>query len=152
MTRYAQNTSVNTTKSKAEIERTLTRYGAEQFMYGWSSKEVLIGFRLNGIMVQFNLPLPFRSDPKFTKTPTGKIRTENAAYKEWEKGVRQGWRALALIIKAKFVAIDSGIRTFEQEFLADIMLPDGTTVGKFMLPQIKKAYESGKMPVLLLES
>ena len=31
---YAQQTQVSTDKSRAEIERTLQRYGADQFMYG----------------------------------------------------------------------------------------------------------------------
>lgn len=33
---YAENTSVSSEKSRAEIERTLQKYGADQFMYGSS--------------------------------------------------------------------------------------------------------------------
>lgn len=35
MSRYAENTSVSSDRSRAEIEQILARYGAEQFMYGW---------------------------------------------------------------------------------------------------------------------
>jgi hypothetical protein len=42
------------------------------------------------------------------------------------------------------------ITTVEEEFLAHIVLPNGKgTVGDWLMPQIDKAYESGKMPPLL---
>ena len=34
MTKYAAQTEVTSTRSRDEIERTLERYGADQFMYG----------------------------------------------------------------------------------------------------------------------
>ena len=37
MSRYAEQTSVAAERSRAEIEGTLTRYGATAFMYGWGS-------------------------------------------------------------------------------------------------------------------
>lgn len=52
----------------------------------------------------------------------------------------------ALIIKAKLVAIDSGITEFETEFLAHIVLPSGETVGGWVLPQVERAYEVGEIP------
>ncbi|WP_198651245.1 hypothetical protein [Salinicola sp. CPA57] len=67
----------------------------------------------------------------------------------WEQACRQRWRALALVIKAKLEAVESGITMFEEEFLAHIVLPNGGTVGGWMLPQIKKSYDSGSMPPLL---
>jgi len=33
--------------------------------------------------------------------------------------------------------------------MANIVLPNGSTVSQFMLPQIAEAYESGQMPKLL---
>ena len=33
--RYVQGTDVPAERSRAEIERTLSRYGAEGFLYGW---------------------------------------------------------------------------------------------------------------------
>jgi hypothetical protein len=41
-------------------------------------------------------------------------------------------------------------RIAKEEFLAHIVLPIGKgTVGDWLMPQIDKAYESGKMPPLL---
>ncbi|WP_136678647.1 hypothetical protein [Neptunomonas sp. XY-337] len=42
-----------------------------------------------------------------------------------------------------------GIAIFEDEFMANIVLPNGATVSQFMLPQIKEAYEKGSMPKML---
>lgn len=57
--------------------------------------------------------------------------------------------ALALVVKAKLEAVESGISTFEQEFMAHIVLPNGQTTGQWMIPQIEAAYKTGTMPALL---
>lgn len=146
---YADKTTVSTEKSRAEIERTLQRYQADQFMYGWDADRAVIGFRMVGRQIRFLLPMPNKSDRDFTHTPTGKKRTEDGAYKEWEQACRQKWRALSLVIKAKLEAVDTGIAIFEDEFMANIVLPNGKTVSEFMLPQIAVAYEQGAMPKML---
>ncbi len=146
---YAEKTIVSTEKSRAEIERTLQRYGADQFMYGWDNDKAIVGFRMTGRQIKFLLTMPNKSDRKFTHTKTGKKRTETVAFKEWEQACRQKWRALSLVIKAKLEAVESGISIFEDEFMANIVLPNGSTVSDFMLPQISLAYESGQMPKLL---
>lgn len=146
---YAENTSVSAEKSRAEIERTLQRYGADQFMYGWDQKRAIIGFLMAGRELKFVLPMPSKTDTRFTETPTGKARSDSAAFKEWEQACRQKWRALSLVIKAKLEAVEAGIAIFEDEFMANIVLPNGSTVSQFMLPQISEAYERGTMPKLL---
>jgi len=62
---------------------------------------------------------------------------------------RQKWRALALVIKAKLEAVESGISVFEDEFMAAIVMPNGRTVSEEIRPRIAAAYESGNMPALL---
>ena len=54
-----------------------------------------------------------------------------------------------MVIKAKLVAVEAGISTIEREFLADVVLPDGHTVGQWVAPQLDKIYERGEMPALL---
>jgi hypothetical protein len=110
----------------------------------------MIAFRMEGRFIKMMLPLPRKDDPKFRKTPSGRMRRDDdSTYKAWEQACRQRWRALALVIKAKLEAVESGITTFEEEFLAHISLPGGGTVGDFMLPQVEVAYDTGKMPGLL---
>lgn len=149
MTRYAKDTSVSVANSKAEIEKILERYGADQFMSGWSSDRAIIGFMMAGRQVRFILPMPDRNDEEFTITPTGKARASDAAHKAWEQASRQRWRALALVIKAKLEAVESEISVFEDEFMANIVLPNGRTVSEEVRPRIAEAYSSGDMPNLL---
>lgn len=152
MTRYAANTEVSSSRSRDEIERTLERYGADQFLYGWKDTDAVVGFRMEGRQVRFILPLPARDDKAFTEyVSRGKpwARTEDAARKLYEQAVRQRWRALALVIKAKLEAVESGIAIFEDEFMANIVLPNGQLVGEQVRPAIKHAYDTGKMPTML---
>lgn len=58
MAKYAANTDVSSDRSRAEIERTLERYGARQFIYGWDQDRALVGFVLNDREIRFVLPLP----------------------------------------------------------------------------------------------
>jgi len=148
MGRYAENTAVSVRDSQAEIEHILERYGADQFMRGWDADRAVLAFRFQGRQVRFFLKLPPKSD--FLLTPTGKERTSQTAIQEaWEQACRQRWRALKLVIQAKLEAVESGISTFENEFMANILLPDGQTVGDWMHPQIERAYQTGVMPPLL---
>lgn len=148
MTRYASNTSVSASTSKAEIERIVERYGASQFMSGWDANKAIIAFAMEGRQVRFILPMPDRTEKRFTHHSRGP-RTPEAAMKEWEQACRQRWRALALVIKAKLEAIESNISTFENEFLANIILPNGRTVADETLPKIAEAYAGKGMPNLL---
>lgn len=150
MAKYAEGTSVPSSRSRDEIERTLTRYGASQFAYAWQEGRALIGFVLNGKQVRLVLPLPDRTAREFTHTPTrGTLRSPAQQEEAYEQAVRQKWRALALVVKAKLEAMESGISTFEREFLPDLVLPGGQTVGECVLPQIEEGYRSGIMPPLL---
>jgi hypothetical protein len=56
---------------------------------------------------------------------------------------------MSLVIKAKLEACEAGIAIFEDEFMANIVLPNGSTVSQFMLPQIQAAYDKGSMPNML---
>lgn len=148
MARYANDTQVTVAKSKAEIEDTLHRYGASGFMSGWHEEKAMIAFQIRKRHVRFVLPMPSKMDREFTHSPTGKVRTADASHNAWEQGCRQRWRALALAIKAKLEAVECGIVTFDQEFLAHIVSLSGRTVGEEVIPLI----EANKMPTLRLES
>lgn len=144
---YAENTSVSSESSRGEIERTLMRYGADQFMYGWNGEGAVIQFRASERHVRFTLPMPDKEDKRFTATPGGRrTRSSEQAHKAWEQETRRRWRALALAVKAKLEVVASGIATFENEFLGNIVLPGGETVGEWLSPQLDEAYTSGQMP------
>lgn len=145
---YASGTNVSSEKSKMEIERTLRRYGAEEFVQGWDQARAVIMFRMDNRRIRFYLPMPNKQD--FRETATGRIRSNEFAVEQaWEQASRQRWRALALAIKAKLEAVASGITTFEEEFMAHVVMPNGQNLGTWALPQIAEAYEKKKMPPLL---
>jgi hypothetical protein len=148
--RYAERTSVNSDASRTEIERTLRRYNASAFGYGWEGNQATVMFVLANRRIRFQLPLPDPNDKRFTHTPgRGQRRTADAQEREYEQAVRQRWRALALVIKAKLEAVEAGISSVEDEFLAFVMLPNGSTVGETIAPQIEASYATGQMPPLL---
>lgn len=150
MTKFAAETSVSTERSRAEIERTLQRYGAQQFMYGWDARQAVVGFKLNARTLRFVLAMPDRNAREFTHTPARRTqRSPQQQLEVWEQACRQRWRALNLVIKAKLEAVESGISTFDNEFLAQILLPNGRTVGEQIGGDIEHAYATNEMPDLL---
>lgn len=155
MARFAEGTDVPVEKSRAEIETILARYGADQFMYGWKENGAVLAFRASERYVRFFLPLPSRTDREYTHGRTGTSGSSVVALspaesaKRHEQACRRNWRALALCIKAKLEAVATGISQFENEFMANIVLPNGQTMGDHARPLIAKAYESGVMPPLL---
>jgi hypothetical protein len=129
---YAKNTKVAPEKSRQEIERTLIRYGATAFHTGWEQGKAWIMFRAKGREVRFVLPLP--------------DRLKNGA----EQEERRRWRAMLMVIKAKLEAVQSGIVSFEVEFMPHTVVPgDGRTVHEVMNEPLTIAYKTGEMPKLL---
>jgi hypothetical protein len=126
--RYASRTRVPVDRTRQQIEAELRRYGADQFISGWEHGRAMLGFRIKDRQVRFELPLPKEVD---------------------HQDSRARWRALLLVIKAKLEAVESKITTFETEFLAHIVLPNNTTVGDTLLPQLAEVYRTGKIPRLL---
>lgn len=150
MPQYAKDTNVSVHRTRGEIENTLERYGATGFMYGWQGSAAAIIFEMKNRRIRFVLPLPDRNSREFWYTPSrGSKRTEEQAREAWEQACRQRWRALALVIKAKLEAIEAEITTFEDEFLAHTLLPNGSTVGEWIAPQLEDTYRNGSMPPLL---
>jgi hypothetical protein len=154
MALFAEGTEVSVEKSRAEIERLIVRYGATSTAFMNAPGRALIMFEAKKRRIVFELPLPDQADKRFThvrlgRSPVATARAPEAAYKAWEQACRQRWRALALVIKAKLEAVESGITSFEDEFLAHIMLPDGQTVGAHVKPTIESWYSGGSMQPLL---
>lgn len=150
--KYASETLVSSEKSQAEIKTTLQKYGATKYAYYEDEDKAGIRCEMQSRQLQFIVTLPSRTSAEFIYAGEGtrrKVRDIQTQHKFWEQACRQKWRALALIIKAKMVAVESGIVTFEQEFLEHILLPSGQTVGEYIRPQIEVAYASGTMPKLL---
>lgn len=150
MSRYAENTSVSSEASRNEIDRILRRYGATEFACGWQATQAALGFVIGGRHVRFVLPMPDRDAREFTHTPDrGARRSQAAAEEAYEQAVRQRWRAVALVIKAKLEAVAAGIVTIDEEFLAHFVLPSGATVSEELVPRMDALLAGQQMPALL---
>lgn len=150
MARYAEGTSVPAENSIAEIQKTVARFGASGFGYGYEGDQVMVMFKVKGRQVRFFLTIPDRKDFARTPPPAQRLRTADMITKAHGQAVRERYRALALIIKAKLAAVEAGIREFDQEFMADLVLPgEGKTVGQRWLEPVRAAIEGGAALPLL---
>lgn len=150
---YARDTTVSVDRSKSEIEKTLTRFGATSFMYGWDSDKRGAGlqFKMNDRLIRFTLPMPDREEFRLTSKGRKRPGGESAVNNAWEQEIRRRWRALALVIKAKLEAVSSEIVSFESEFYSHIVVPGtGKTVYEQTHSELALAYEKGVPPTMLL--
>lgn len=136
---YARKTKVPVSNTINEIRRMLEKHQATGFAFGEQSGQSVIMFEMQHRRVKFILPMPAR--PR-----DGASRAAMAAH---DQQVRSRWRSMGLAIKAKLECVERDISTFEEEFMAHVVLPNGRTIGEVMLPQIESAYKDGKMPPLL---
>lgn len=147
--RYAEGTEVSAEKSRAELESLLDRHGATEVMVHREAARTTIIYRMSGRMIRQSIAYPdaqlYERHPKYSwqKRPAEQVKRLQEA--EW----RRRWRAQVLVTKAKLELVASGESTFDHEFLADTLLPNGETVSEAMLPRIAEAYETGAMPRLL---
>jgi len=146
---FAKGTKVSRAQSRAEIETTLERFGCEGFMSGQDGRTAVIAFKARGRQIMFRMTMPDPDDTAFRLTPTGKARTAPSAATAYEQEVRRLWRAMTMSIKAKLVSVEDGIETFEQAFMAHVVMPDGLTISDHLSSRIAVAYETGDMPRLL---
>lgn len=131
---YASKTTVSPDRSRAEIESLVKKYGATQFVSGYDVNAGFVGFMAKDRVVRFTVPLP----------------KNTGSQREYEQQERTQWRKLLLAIKAKLESSLSGIETFEEAFLAQIIVPgNNETVGKWAREQLKQAYTGAKTHTML---
>ncbi len=155
---FAEGTTVAVERSRLEIEQLLKKkYGVVDISTATSSNMAMLQFKLNERTVRFVVDMPDR------EWALGKVMKSKRPRYYDRKNVpisvtdllvdaehRRRWRCLLLAIKAKLVVVDSGIATFEEEFLSRIVVQDGQTIydhiiklqdagsGKLLLPPVKQ--------------
>lgn len=129
---YAKETKVPASRTQDEIIKTLRKYGASGFVFGEAHGQALVMFEMRQRRIKFILPLP-----------------KDTVSKQGQQGVRTRWRCLLLSIKAKLESVQSGIAYFDDEFMANIVMPNGKTVSENIGTQIAGSCQSGTMQPLL---
>lgn len=145
--RYAVDTEVPPERSRAEIETLLQRYGATAFASIWQGDRHVIAFEARGRRVKFVLPLP--AADHYVRNAAGRLLSGEQAQAALAKATRSRWRALLLMVKAKLEAVETGIVSFEDEFLAHFVLPDGDTLGDRLRPRLAEIADTGRLSPLL---
>jgi len=131
---YAAGTSVAATKTRLEIEALVERHGGAQFYAGWKNdRTAVVGFRAENRIVRLELPMP----------PKPYSRRD-------EVEVRRRWRCLLFALKAQFTVVETGIKTFEQAFFADIVTASNQTVYEAAHAAVAAEYQTGRMAGRLL--
>jgi hypothetical protein len=138
---FASETSVPVERSRAELEKLLRRYEADQFVSGWEEGRAMVGFRIAGRTVRLEVPMPTLKDVQ----KKGSRKPPVLALAQME---RQRWRALLLLTKAKLEACALGLETFEQAFLAGIVTPNGQTIGQRLVQQLDEIQKGGAIKLL----
>lgn len=146
---YAENTTVSVEKSLGEIVTLIKKAGANRIAQMEEPGRLAIQFFLNDRLLRFQVVLPGIETIK-QYAANGAFRSEAQRRAKLEQRYMQRARALLLVIKAKLESIESGIETFDEAFLANIVTPGGATVADWLIPQIEEGYRIGKMPTQLL--
>ena len=147
MSLYAKNTSVPVERSETEIKRTLQKYGADKIGIMTEPMKATIYFRVKERDVQLVIPLVRKGDKVVRKK--NMVYTETGAQAE----TRRRWRVMVLTLKAMLEAVDSEITTFDQVFLAHVVIPGtGRTIGDALVPKLSALYAGTSLPALLAQN
>jgi hypothetical protein len=129
---YAEGTTVPVEKSRSEVEKLAVEHGATKFGSYWSEDQAVVTFLINNRMIKLVVPLP-------TPAQAQDVLKERRQYaykappannlKDWitRESMRR-WRCMLIALKAKFEAIETGIETFDEAFLAHIVTESGKTI------------------------
>jgi len=134
------DTEVSIDKSRHEINELLKKYGVEGIQWTWVNNHENLRFihqyEFEGVKhgVAYEIQIPEIGHLRGLGRERKLVRNDNQAY-----------RVVAHVLKARFVSVECGLKTFENEFLSDIIykLPNGNvkSVGDIILNQIRKTQE-----------
>jgi hypothetical protein len=140
MSRYAQGTTVSIEKSEIEVRRVLQKYGATKFGTMVEPEQATIFCELKNRRVQIVVPMPTKKEKAWMYASPAKVDAER----------RRRWRVLLITLKAMLEAVESGLMSFDQAFLAFIEVP-GTarTLGDELVPRLNALYAGASLKALL---
>jgi hypothetical protein len=113
------STDVPVSRSQDELRGLLRRFGADSFTMGEGTDWVGVEFVHGGMLVRLRCPLrPY--DDRLASRPHKKRLTPET----WQEAEAQRvWRVLVWSVKARLVAVEEGLETFEQAFLSHLVDP-----------------------------
>lgn len=142
MGEFAKGTTVDVGRTLGDIQRELSRFKCEGFGQYQDAVGIKIGFLKNGLNISMEINFPDRKS--FKTTSNYRERSEAAIDKCVQEETRRLMRSLLLVIKAKLVAVSDGVATFEQEFMPYIVMSDGQTLSRKLLPPLLEMAKSAQ--------
>ncbi len=129
MAKYAKYTKVSIKDTKMHVEKLLVNWGIEEFFFGTSPRGAGIGFKYKERT--YKVSVPVSNDMS-------------------DREQRQMWRIFYMSLKMELEKIDAGLISFEDQFLSQMALPDGSTIADFIkLPQNAELLGKSEMPKML---
>lgn len=123
-----QSTSVPVERSQAEIRKLLIRAGVDQLAFGEDRDETgqrwaAVTFRHSAFAVRMRVPLKLVDERAVrAKYQRARSRTVDEVRDElYAQEERRIWRVMAWNLKARMVAVDEGVETFEEAFLPHLL-------------------------------
>jgi hypothetical protein len=117
-------------KAMAEIQRILQRFGCNKFgtMTDWDAGTLIVQFEWHGARVSFPANFKGYATAWLKENPWTSRKASTKA--EWEaKALEIGSIAVYSIlrdwIKAQVVAVETGLISFDEVFMAHVLLPNG---------------------------
>lgn len=133
MARYAEGTSVDVEKSRAEMVGTLGRYSVRKFGWEFADDGDILYFEIDGKAYRMKVSRPTSKDVRVGPRQD----LESVLEAEW----RRRWRAVGMLLKMKLEFAESGDSTIEKELMPYLLLRDGQT--------LSEAITGGDVPLLL---
>jgi hypothetical protein len=156
--RFAEDTAVPVTKSRAEIDRLLREWGARglQWTDDWEHGRIALKFLWRAAdgkdyMARFAVALPTDEELRTASHHGGKAHAVFLPQKFQrlaEGRGRQEHRLLALWLKAALNAVAAGIVSAETLFLPFLEDRHGKTVAEIALPRLGNLLEGGAARLL----
>lgn len=134
---YAKTTEVPFERSIGEIIGLLKQHDADQIGQMEDRERFTLIFTMEDRHVRFRVTFPTADE---IAAMTGPRQDQRTVAAQWR---RQRGRALLLVIKAKLESVESKVETFEQAFLANVVLANGETLYERVSGSISLEYQSG---------
>ena len=105
---YATNSAVPVERSKGQIRGYLAQAGADGFGDVEQGRRVALAFVIEGHQYRISFELPDINAPKFSKTPTGRMRSTRDSIRLHDQAIRSYWRTILMAIKGQCEMIAIG--------------------------------------------
>ncbi len=129
MAKYAQGTTTTIATSQEEIRKLVVRFGATKFGTFEDEHGQTVMFQTSDIPYKITLPI-------------------NKQLSSAEQ--KRRWRVLVAIVKAKMVAVEEEVSTFEREFIGNVVLLGGQTVADTYSKSLPEVASGGGLQQLAL--